>query len=175
MKQLRCLMILVLPVIFGNVSANQDIETKQLLSRIQAMEERLAVLEGRVTFSAFMPDFAERFHVMHRASGAGDWAVASHELEVMKEIIASSKSVDVDKGTLFQAMMGPVVEKMDDAIKHANQEKMNASLSEAVQACNSCHVATGSPFIKVTLDATESLSMRHPHQLSKQKVGKHGH
>lgn len=175
MKQIRCLIILVLPVIFGNLLANQDLDTKQLLSRIQAMEERLAVLEGRVTFSSFMPDFAERFHVMHRASKAGDWAVASHELEVMKQIIASSKSIDVDKGTLFQAMMGPVVEKLDDAIKHADQEKMTASLSEAVQVCNSCHVATGSPFVKVTLDATESLSMRHPHQFSEQKMGKHKH
>ena len=175
MKKLHFLVMLVIFVCFGQVRADEDVNMKQLLARIQTMEERIAVLEGRFTFASFMPDFAERFHVMHRASESGDWAVASHELQTMKQLMTSSKSIDAEKGNLLLAMMDPVVEKLDDAIKHANAKKMAATLSEAVQVCNSCHVATGSPFIKVTLDATESLSMRHPHKFTKQKMGKHMH
>jgi hypothetical protein len=138
------------------------------------MEERIAALESRFTFASFMPDFAERFHVMHRAAESDDWAIASHELQVMKSMVESSTTIDAEKGNLFKAMMGPVMTKMDSAIGHANMEKMSTLLSEAVQTCTSCHVATGSPFIKVTLDATEALSMRHPHAFSKQKLD-HAH
>ncbi|MCZ6578358.1 MAG: hypothetical protein O7D36_04805 [Gammaproteobacteria bacterium] len=165
----------LIPVIMGilslgNASANQDSNSDLLLERIQTLEERLTVLESRFSFSSFMPDFAERFHVMHRASESDDWAVASHELQEMKRLIELSITIDADKGHLLQAMMGPVMAKMDSAIGHANGKKMVTLLSEAVQTCNSCHVATGSPFIKVTLDAAGALSMRHPHAFTRQKM-----
>jgi hypothetical protein len=159
----------------GSVFANQDANVEQLRQQIKMLEERIMALESRFTFASFMPDFAERFHIMHRASESEDWAVASHELQIMKQLIASSGSIDAEKGALFQAMMGPVIDKMDNAISHANEKKMTAALSEAVQTCNACHTATGSPFIQVTLDVTESLSMRHPHKFTKQKMGKHTH
>ena len=129
------------------------------------------MLESRISFASFMPDFAERFHVMHRASLAEDWAVASHELEQMIKIVESSATIDADKGILLQAMMGPVLSKMDSAVDSGDKKKMNELLVEAVQTCNSCHVATGSPAIKVTLDASEALSSRHPHTFTSQKSG----
>ncbi len=160
------------PLLLTPANAGQDADSSQLLERIQAMEERIAVLESRFTFTSFMPDFAERFHVMHRAAESNDWAVASHELQEMKNMINSSTTIDESKGLLFQAMMGPVMTKMEGAIGHGDKEKMHALLREAVQTCNSCHVATGSPFIKVTLDASEALSMRHPHEFTVQKTDK---
>ena len=122
-----------------------------------------------------MPDFAERFHVMHRAVESDDWAVAGHELEEMKGMIESSTTIDTDKGNLLKAMMGPVIEEMESAIAHSKKEKMTSLLAKTVQTCNSCHVATGSPFINVTLDATGTLSMRHPHEFREREMGKHGH
>ena len=173
--------LLILPILgtlfLGNAFATQHGSSDVLIERIQAMEERIAALESRFTFASFMPDFAERFHVMHRAAESDDWAVASHELQEMKSMIESSTTIDAEKGQLFQAMMGPVMTKMDGAIGHANKKKMTALLGEAVETCNSCHVATGSPFIKVTLDTSESLSMRHPHAFTMQKMDhahKHG-
>jgi len=155
--------------LLGHALADQDKNTRQLIERILVLEERIAVLESRFSFASFMPDFAERFHVMHRAAESDDWAVASHELQIMKSMAESSTTIDAEKGELFKAMMGPVMAKLDGAIGHANKKKMATILSEAIQTCNSCHVATGSPFIKVTLDATEALSMRHPHVFTKQK------
>jgi len=175
MKQTFYLMMLVIGILNGNVLANQDLDSKKLLQRIHALEERITVLESRFTFATFMPDFAERFHVMHRASDAGDWAVASHELQIMKQFIALSKSIDAEKGTLLENMMGASMKNAENAINHANANKMVAAMAEMVQACNACHIATGSPFINVTLDATGSLSMRHPHRFSKQKTGSHTH
>ena len=155
--------------------ADEDSGSKHLMERIEAMEVRIQSLESRFTFASFMPDFAERFHVMHRASESGDWAVASHELQVMKSMIESSTTIDVEKGNLFKAMMGPVMEEMENAIAHSKSDKMATLLTKAVQTCNSCHVATGSPFIKVALDATHTLSIRHPHEFTMQKMGSHMH
>ena len=149
---------------FANLHGN----SKDLMDRIEAMETRIAVLESRFTFASFMPDFAERFHVMHRAVEAKDWAVAGHELQEMKNMVDSSTTIDAEKGQLFQAMMGPVIEEMEGAINHGDENKMHKLLSQATQTCNSCHAATGSPFIKVSLDSTGTLSMRHPHALTKQ-------
>lgn len=44
------------------------------------------------------------------------------------------------------------------------------ALGEAVNNCNACHAASGSPFIKVTLEVAESLSLRHPHSFGKTRV-----
>lgn len=175
MRQIFYFIIIAVTTSAGSVYANLHTNVDRLMEQIKAMEGRITILESRFTFASFMPDFAERFHVMHRASDSEDWAVASHELQTMKQLIVASKYIDAEKGALFQAMMGPVIDKMDNAISHANGKKMTAALTEAVQTCNACHTATGSPFIKVTLDATESLSMRHPHEFTKQKMGKHMH
>ncbi len=146
--------------------------------RIEALQAQIAALEARQTFTSFMPDFAERFHVMHRAGEAGDWAVASHELAEMKRITTLSPTIDAEKGKLMQAMMGPSFEALEGAIEHSNLEKFEQALAQTIDTCNACHTATGSDFVQVTLDATESLSMRHPHRFMSRGVPSghtHGH
>ena len=176
MKQIL-LIVTIAGSLFSNYAfANQDSNSKQLMERIEAMEARIVVLESRFTFASFMPDFAERFHVMHQASEAEDWAVAGHELQVMKSMVESSITIDAEKGQLFQAMMGPMIEQMEGAISHGDEEKMHKLLTQTTQTCNACHAATGSAFIKVSLDTTGTLSMRHPHALMMQKANmKHMH
>jgi hypothetical protein len=175
MRKLIYIVVIAITASVGSVNASQHVNLERLMEKINALEVRTAMLESRITFASFMPDFAERFHVMHRASESEDWAVASHELQTLKQLMASSTSIDAEQGALFQAMMGPVIKKIDNAISHADSKKMAAALAETVQVCNACHTATGSPFINVTLNATESLSMRHPHKFTKQKMAKHMH
>jgi hypothetical protein len=176
MKQILYLLVCMISILSNYAFANQDSNSKQLMERIESLEARIAILESRFSFASFMPDFAERFHVMHQAAEADDWAVAGHELQEMKSMIESSTTIDAEKGQLFQAMMGPVIEQMEGAIGHGDGEKMHALLNQATQTCNSCHAATGSSFIKVSLDASATLSMRHPHALTRQKPNmKHMH
>jgi hypothetical protein len=150
--------------------------TAALEQRIGALEARIAALEAVRTFTSFMPNFAERFHVMHQAGEAGDWAVASHELAEMKRLSAISTAIDADKGELMQRMMTPSFEQLEAAIGHGNQKKFEKALNDSINACNACHRATGSEFIEVTLDVRESLSLRHPHRLMPRDVpGGHHH
>ena len=177
-KQLRAIFAAsVLTALSTPLLAYSDrAKLEELESQIKALQAKITALEAHHTFTSFMPDLAERFHVMHRAGDSGDWAVASHELEEMKRLTRLSTSVDADKGKLMQGMMKPSLEALENAIAHGNNKKFQKALTQTTKTCNACHTATGSGFIQVTLDASESLSLRHPHKFQKQKVpGGHTH
>jgi hypothetical protein len=159
-----------------SLADSDEAKIKMFEAQIQTLQARIAALEAHHTFTSFMPDFAERFHVMHRAGDVSDWAVASHQLSELRRITKLSTSVDAEKGKLMQEMMEPSFEALENAIGHGNHGKFQKALVQATNTCNACHTATGSGFVQVTLDADESLSIRHPHKFTKQKmVGGHTH
>ena len=170
MKSLLVILVIMGSLFGSHTLASQHSSSDRLMERIQALEERIAVLESRFSFASFMPDFAERFHVMHRAGESGDWAVASHELQTMKQIMQLSTSIDADKGKLMLAMLEPNFEALEHAIEDGNHGKFEKALTQTIDACNACHTATGSSFIQVSLDAGDSLSMRHPHKFMAQQA-----
>ncbi|MDH3450944.1 MAG: hypothetical protein OEN20_00890 [Gammaproteobacteria bacterium] len=165
----RLTAVLAAPVIMALASAavadSDSAKIAALQHQIEALQARIEHLEARHTFASFMPDVAERFHVMHRAGEAGDWAVASHELAEIKRITGLATAADVKNGKLMQSMMAPSYDALDDAIEHGNHEKFDHALEQTIASCNACHVATGSDFVQVTLDAREAISLRHPHRL----------
>lgn len=144
-----------------------------LKKELRALQQRVAALEAlKPTFTNFMPNFAERFHVMHRAGDVGDWAVAQHEVEEMQRLTRISTYIDPRLGALMRGFMDGNLRKLQEAIKHGNTESFQAALKSTVVSCNGCHTAAGST-MPVTLDVDESLSMRHPHALKKTTVPKH--
>lgn len=142
----------------------------ELKSEIRALRLRVAALEElKPSFSGFMPNFAERFHVMHRAADAGDWAVAAHENGEMMRLTRISRYIDPKLGALMQGFMDGNLAKLGEAIEHGNPKSFEAALKDTLAGCNGCHTAAGST-IAVTLNVDESLSMRHPHLLRKSTV-----
>ncbi len=122
------------------------------------------------TITGIMPNFAERFHVMHYAGDAGDWTVAGHELQEMQRLIGVAKQIDPKAGALMEGFMTASFRKLKESIDHGKRESFDQALTETVKNCNACHAATGSPFIQVTLEVGESLSLRHPHSFGKSKA-----
>ena len=154
-----------------------ELETQDDIAKeIRALRERVVALEAlKPSFASFMPDFAERFHVMHRAGDAGDWAVAAHEGEELRRLTHASTYIDPKLGALMQAFMHGNFRKLTEAVEHGNARSFQAALKDTVASCNGCHTATGS-VIAVSLNVDESLSMRHPHAFRKSTVSKvHGH
>jgi len=94
------------------VKASSDDANLQLMQKaLLELQIRVEALEAvKPTFTSLMPNFSERFHVMHRAGEAGDWAVAGHELAEMKRLTALSSYIDAKNGALMQGMMGPRLE-----------------------------------------------------------------
>jgi len=178
MKQMKAaalaLAIAILPM--PALASSDEAKLEALVHQIEALQTRITALEAYQTFTSFMPNFSERFHVMHRAGESGDWAVAAHELQEMKRLTILSTTIDNEKGQLMQGMLGPSFEALESAIEHNDHEKFETALTQTIDTCNACHAATGSDFVQVTLDAREALSIRHPHKFMERKVpGGHSH
>ena len=152
----------------STAGSSQDTAEQGELAALRAeVEELRAMVELlKPSLTRLMPDFAERFHVMHRAGDSGDWAVAQHELLAMRSIIDLAKRVEPDKGAMLEGFMHQPFADLDSAIEHENRDAFNRTLGQTIKNCNACHEAVGSPFVQVVLDARSSLSMRHPHRLT---------
>ena len=134
-----------------------------LAKEIKALRQRLAGLEAlKPAFTNFMPNFSERFHVMHRAGDFGDWALAAHEIDEMRRLTDVSQYMDPKLGTLMQGFMDGNLRKLKEAIEHGNSKSFQAALKDTVASCNGCHKASGSTIV-VTLKVNGPMSMRHPH------------
>lgn len=179
------LLLLVMSYVPGVVLA--DAESKQiqeLANQVATLKDEVAELKKVVatlkasqpTVTMLMPNFAERFHVMHYAGEAEDWAVASHELLGLKHLLKIMQQVDPEKGAMANGFLDANFKQLDAAIEHENMKSFKQSLDETVSNCNSCHVAVGSPSMRITLNVSDSLSMRHSHDLGKsKKPGEHKH
>lgn len=138
-------------------------ELEALRAEVEELRAMVELLKPSLT--RLMPDFAERFHVMHRAGDSGDWAVAQHELLAMRSIIDLSRRVEPEKGQMLEGFMHQPFADLDTAIEHEDREAFDKALGQTIDNCNACHEAVGSPFVEVVLNARSSLSMRHPHRL----------
>lgn len=138
-------------------------ELEALRAEVEELRAMVELLKPSLT--RLMPDFAERFHVMHRAGDSGDWAVAQHELLAMRSIIDLSRRIEPEKGQMLEGFMHQPFADLDTAIEHEDREAFDTALGQTIENCNACHEAVGSPFVEVVLDARSSLSMRHPHRL----------
>ncbi len=162
----------------GPSASSMELDTiEDLKAEVRALREAVRALQAtQPTITALMPDFAERFHVMHYAGDAEDWAVATHELLEMQRMVEVIKRVNPEDGRMMEGFLSQSFDELNTAIEHGDRDAFSKALSGTVDQCNACHVAAGSPFIEVTLDVDESLSMRHPHRLQQSdKPGAHMH
>ncbi len=152
-------------------------EVQALRQAVEQLKVRVASLEAlKPSFATFMPQFSERFHIMHQAGDAGDWAVATHELLELKRMVQAAEAIDTEKGRLMASFMNGSLEKINGAIEHGSQKRFRTAMEETVANCNACHQAVGSKFIRVGLNPGEYLTMRHSHKLQPSKsMGPHTH
>jgi hypothetical protein len=184
-KNLIILLLLATSYYSGIAMPNEDSkQIEELANQVATLKDEVAELSKVVaslkaiqpTITMLMPDFAERFHVMHYAGEAEDWAVAAHELQGLRHLVEVMQQVDPEKGAMVNGFLDANFNQLDAAIEHDNAESFTKAMDETLGSCNSCHVAAGSPSMKITLDASNSLSMRHSHDLGKSKMpGEHMH
>ena len=184
-KNLIILLLLATSYYSGVAMPNEGSkQIRELTSQVVALESEMAEMRKAIealkatqpTITMLMPTFSERFHVMHYAGEAEDWAVAAHELQGLRHLVEVMQQVDPEKGSMVNGFLDANFNQLDAAIEHDNVESFTKAMDETLGSCNSCHVAAGSPSMKITLDARNSLSMRHSHDLGKSKMpGMHMH
>ncbi len=155
--------------------ANSDSDTvrqlsqqvEQLSREVDSLKKSVELLNSiRPSVTRLMPEIAERFHVMHYAGEADDWALAAHELMGIQELIGIIEKIDPVKGAMANGFLSNNFAELNAAIEHGSRKDFSAALESTVESCNGCHVAVGSPSMQVVLDAHDSLSLRHSHDLS---------
>lgn len=153
--------------------------TGLLFHRLSEMEQRLARLEGRPSTEtapaaeqahageaddievAEIMGRMERHHAKWWAAGrAGNAELAGfylHELEEAMEELAEAHVVE-DNGVDVSANMRtyglPIIKELERKLKQEGVTAMHADADVLVATCNSCHVASGFPFIKVVAPNT---------------------
>lgn len=161
-------------------------DTQSADLRVHAIQKKIEELESEVfrlkaiqqTFTTLMPDFSERFHVMHFAGEAGDWTVAAHEVIEMQRMVKIAKLIEPKKGKLMEAFMDRNLNQLKESIEHANIKSFIKAMNKTIQNCNNCHRAAEAAHIKVSMDMDNLLSIRHSHKFMKTKadsITTHGH
>ncbi len=152
--------------------ANKKLEETN--SKLEEMEKKLNIVMP--SFAEIMPDYAERFHVMHFSGDAMDWSVAQHEILSMKDVRKKGEAIDPVKGAIMKAFEEAYLDPVEEAIESQDHDKFMELLEKVPEGCNNCHVAVGSPFVKIGLKVPTTLSLRHPHILEKSELAEgHAH
>ena len=90
----------------GSQTGVLEKEIRVLRAEVAALKARLSRLEAvRPTFTTFMPEFSERFHVMHLSGDAGDWQLAQHELLELERLLEVAQFIDPGKGKLMEGFL----------------------------------------------------------------------
>jgi len=146
-------------------------QVDSLNKKVAKLEKTVELLNAiRPTVTTLMPDVAERFHVMHYAGDAEDWALASHEMHGIEHLLGVIKDVDPEKGAMARGFLAADLEHVDAAIDSGNRDAFDKAITHMVGDCNACHTAVGSPFMQVTLNPPDTLSLRHSHKLMHSKL-----
>lgn len=75
-------------------------------AKLQEIEKKLEVLTP--DFARLMPEYSERFHVLHFAGEAEDWATAKHELHEIEGLREIGEVVDPQKGLCSGRLKMPI-------------------------------------------------------------------
>lgn len=112
--------------------------------------------EGMIDKMISMQYFTQKVGLSLRASNFELADFYLHEMEELMEELAEIDSYDgYPIGKLTPAMLGPSVEKLEDAVDDRDAALALKTYSETITACNACHLATGKQVIRIVDRSTE--------------------
>lgn len=83
------------------------------------------------------------------AGAVRNWALAEYELTQIRTGIDRARSLYPNNVKSNMAMMTPVTDEVENAIKAKDGVKFSKAFSKLTAACNNCHDANGFGFIKM--------------------------
>lgn len=79
----------------------------------------------------------------------GNWDLAYHENHEMEETFEQLDETDDHEIEDYIKMIYPSLENLESAIESKNKEQFIKYFEKLNVTCNSCHIATNHPFIKI--------------------------
>lgn len=130
---------------------------KPPFSKKISLEERMDKIEAALPgVGEIMNQVQLHFAKLYFAAQAKNWALADFELDELEENLQAAVSLRPEErgvrlGGVFEAFKSTELKQMRESLASKNMEDFNRSYKNSLMVCNSCHTATGRPFIVITL------------------------
>lgn len=98
-----------------------------------------------------MIEYGNRYYVMYYAAKSGNWELAKYQLKEAREIQEVGEATRPERAPLLKAFEGSYLDQVDKAIDAEDWSQFEMAYNKGIEGCNSCHAATGFPYIKFTL------------------------
>jgi len=102
-----------------------------------------------------MTQVGHRFELLGRAIQANRWELAEFELGELREtfddvaVAAIPTDVKADVRQLAKGVIPAIESALSGAVAHRDLAIATAAFATAAKACNSCHQASGKPYIEI--------------------------
>jgi hypothetical protein len=140
--------ILIAAVLAGSAALAHDHPTKQ---------------PGQPGLGEFMTATQLRHAKLWFAGKAGNWDLASYEVDEIKEGLGDAASLyptheGAPVAEMIKTIIDPRIERLEKAIEAKSGAQFAAAFDELTKGCNSCHAAAGKPFIRIQRPSEPPLS-----------------
>ncbi len=96
-----------------------------------------------------MMEYGKRFAMARFAAEAGDWGMAQYQIKEATEIQEVGEITRPSKADPLKAFEHGSLDKLSDDILAKDLDAFKADYAAAIDGCNSCHAATGHPYVRV--------------------------
>ncbi len=100
-----------------------------------------------------MLEYAARFSGIYYAAKAGNWDLANYELSRATEVQKIAETTRPRNAQMLKDFEQVNLVPLGKAITGRDFDVFQTAFNRTVEACNTCHNATGNPFIKFALPA----------------------
>jgi hypothetical protein len=133
-------------------------------SSVTNLEERLKTLEaGSPGVGEIMSSVQRHFAKLYFASEARNWELARFERgEILENLNAVAALRPEERGVSITGMLDAFkttqLVSLLDAVNMKDRRMFREAYQEAILMCNTCHQATGRPFIAITIPTNPPVS-----------------
>jgi len=106
-----------------------------------------------------MIEYGHRFYLAYYAAQAANWGLAEYQIKEQTEIQEVGEITRPGHAEQLKNFEHTYLDPIMAAIKAKDWNKFSNAYAEAVDGCNSCHVATGHGFIRYTLPSSAPVSL----------------
>jgi cytochrome c553 len=118
-------------------------------SGLTNVDTRLGLWGIQPGLGTVMMEYGRRFALLKLAADAGDWGMAQYQLTEALEIQETGETTRPAKAQLLKSFEQTYLDPLAQDILAKDTNNFATHFSQAVDACNACHQATGHSYVTV--------------------------
>jgi len=127
---------------------------KLLDDAFNKVDRKLALWNIQPGLGTVMIEYGHRIALMHQAAQSGDWGMAQYQLKEATEIQEVGETTRPANASLLKSFEHSYLDKLAKDIQAKDKTSFDADFSATIKGCNTCHKATGHPYIEVQAPLT---------------------